>query len=200
LPHFPTLLSRRCGNLFLILLFFNVPSAAAAQQIVGQWTFDEGRGTVAHHSSGRSNEGEIVGANWTSGPAPGSAALAFHHQAGTYPPSSTLTYVRVKNNESLNPIKAFDIAARVYIDPSFSPMFAADILEKGDGYGCSYRLLITSYFQLEAVAGNEHSAQFDETDVRQVVFRESHLRRANIEELRGRKRRCQYGRSNEELE
>ncbi len=42
-------------------------------------------------------------------------------------------------------------------------MFAADIVEKGDGYGCSYGLLITNDFKLEAVAGNEHSALVSST-------------------------------------
>jgi len=165
-PRFPTLLSRSCVSpvSFLLLLFFvHVPSVAAAQQIVGQWKLNEGSGTVAHDSSGKGNVGEIVGANWTSGRASGNAALAFRDHAAEYPPSTALTYIRVKNNESLNPTKAFDIAAHVYIDPSFSPMFAADVLEKGDGYGCSYRLLITSDLKLEAVAGNEHSALVSST-------------------------------------
>ena len=163
LPRFPTLRSCRSGILLLFSVLFYAFSVARAQQIVGQWKFNEGSGTVAHDSSGKSNEGEIVGANWTSGPAPESSALAFRDQATAHPPSTALTFVRVKNNESLNPTKAFDITARVYIDPSFSPMFAADVLEKGDGYGCSYRLLITSDFKLEAVAGNEHSALVSST-------------------------------------
>jgi hypothetical protein len=161
LPRFSTLLSHKCVSFFLLLFFFS--SVARAQQVVGQWKLNEGSGTVVHDSSGRSNEGEIVGANWTSGPAPGSAALAFRDHATANPPSTAQTYVRVKSHESLNPTKAHDISARVYIDPSFSPVFAADVVEKGDGYGCSYRLLITSDFKLEAVAGNEHSALVSST-------------------------------------
>ncbi|MGD1082423.1 MAG: LamG-like jellyroll fold domain-containing protein [Candidatus Sulfotelmatobacter sp.] len=104
-----------------------------------------------------------MGAKWTNGPSPGGGALAFRDHANEYPPPAELSYVRVRNSDSLNPIKGFDIAANVYIDPSFSPMFAADIVEKGDGYGCSYRLLITNDFKLEAVAGNEHSALVSST-------------------------------------
>jgi len=95
---------------------------------------------------------------WTTGPSPGSGALGFRDYSTENPPTAEQSYVRVRSSDSLNPVKSFDIAANIYIDPSFSPVFAADILEKGDGYGCSYRLLITSDFKLEAVAGNEHSA------------------------------------------
>jgi hypothetical protein len=86
-----------------------------------------------------------------------------HLRHPTSAPSVFQANVRVRSSDSLNPIKGFDIAANVYIDPSFSPMFAADIVEKGDGYGCSYRLLITNDFKLEAVAGNEHSALVSST-------------------------------------
>ncbi len=147
----------------LLCFLFLSASVSSVQQIVGHWKFNEGSGSVAHDSSGRNNEGEIVGAKWTNGPSPGGGALAFRDHATEYPPSAERTYVRVRNSDSLNPIKGFDIAANVYIDPSFSPMFAADIVEKGDGYGCSYRLLITNDFKLEAVAGNEHSALVSST-------------------------------------
>ena len=141
----------------LFWLFLLLTPVCSAQQIVGQWKLNEGSGKVVHDSSGKKNEAEIVGAKWTSGPSPGSSALAFRDYAADNPPLAEQSYVRVKNSDSLNPIKGFTIGANVYIDPSFSPVFAADILEKGDGYGCSYRLLITPDFKLEAVAGNEHS-------------------------------------------
>ena len=164
LVRFPTLLARGFVSCFALLwLLLLSPSVSSAQQIVGNWKFNEGSGSVAHDSSGRNNEGEIAGAKWTSSPSPGGGALAFRDHATEYPPPADLSYVRVRNSDSLNPIKGFDIAANVYIDPSFSPVFAADILEKGDGYGCSYRLLITSDFKLEAVAGNEHSTLLSST-------------------------------------
>ncbi len=158
LVRFPALLVRGVFSLFsLFWLFLLLTSVSSAQQIVGQWKFSEGSGNVAHDSSGKKNDAEIVGAKWTGGPSPGSSALAFRDDAADNPPSAERSYVRVKNSDNLNPAKGFTIAANVYIDPSFSPVFAADILEKGDGYGCSYRLLITPDFKLEAVAGNEHS-------------------------------------------
>lgn len=152
--------------LFALALFFlfSVP-AATAQQIVGHWKFDEGSVNVAHDSSGKNNQGEIVGAKWTSGPSSGSAALAFRDHASESPSLREPSYVRVKNNESLNPTKGFEISANVFIDPSFSPSFAATIVDKGGGYGCSYRLLITSDFKLEAVAGNEHALLLSSTKV-----------------------------------
>jgi hypothetical protein len=164
LVRFPTLLARGLVSFFpLLWLLLLSTSVSSAQQIVGQWKFNDGSGSVAHDSSGRNNEAEIVGAKWTSGPSPGSGALAFRDYATENPPSAERSYVRVRNSDSLSPAKRFDVAANVYIDPSFSPVFAADILEKGDGYGCSYRLLITNDFKLEAVAGNEHSALVSST-------------------------------------
>lgn len=166
LVRFPRLLARGGDSLFPLFWFILLAtSASSAQQIVGQWKLNEGGGSVAHDSSGRKNEAEIVGAKWTSGPSQGSNALAFRDYAAADPPSAEESYVRVKNNDSLNPVKGFSISATVYMDPSFSPHFAADILQKGDGYGCSYRLLITSDFKLEAVAGNEHSILLSSTTV-----------------------------------
>lgn len=161
-----TLLARGGVSLFpLFCLILLSTSASSAQQIVGQWKLNEGSGSVAHDSSGRKNEAEIVGAKWTSGPSQGSNALAFRDYATANPPSVEESYVRVKSSDSLNPVKGFSISANVYIDPSFSPVFAADILQKGDGYGCSYRLFITPGFKLEAVAGNEHSVLLSSTKV-----------------------------------
>jgi hypothetical protein len=42
-------------------------TASADQLPVAWWTFDEGQGTVAHDSSGNSNDGTISGAQWTVG-------------------------------------------------------------------------------------------------------------------------------------
>jgi hypothetical protein len=161
---FPTLLARDAVSLLALLwLLLLSTSVSSAQQIVGQWKFNDGSGSVAHDSSGSNNNAEVVGAKWTSGPSPGSGALAFRDYVTANPPPTEQSHVRVRNSGSLNPSKGFDIAANVYIDPSFSPVSAADILEKGEGYGCSYRLLITSDFKLEAVAGNEHSTLLSST-------------------------------------
>jgi hypothetical protein len=164
LVRFPTMLARGVVSLVpLVWLLLFSPSLCSAQQIVGQWKFNESSGSVAHDSSGKNNDADIIGAKWTRGPSPGSGALAFSDYATENPPAAERSYLRVRNSGSLNPVKGFDIEVNVYIDPSFSPVFAADILEKGDGYGCSYRLLITSDFKLQAVAGNEHSALLSST-------------------------------------
>ncbi len=131
--------------------------------MVGQWNFNEGKGSVAHDSSGKKNDGEIVGAKWTSGFTTETSARAFRDYATANLPSTEQTYVLDKNSDTLNPVKGFSIAVNVYIDPSFLPVFAADILETGDGYGCSCRLPITPGFKLEAVAGNEHSVLLSST-------------------------------------
>ena len=154
---------QRVGVLTLGVPILAAVSAATAEQAVGHWKFNEGTGNVAHDSSGRNNDGEIVNAKWTSGPSPGSAALAFRDYATSNPPPAGPTYVRAKNRDGLNPTKGFDISANVYVDPSFSPQFAAAVVEKGEGYGCSYRLLMTSDLRVEAVAGNEHAILLSST-------------------------------------
>jgi hypothetical protein len=133
-------------------------ASVRAQQLVGHWAFDEGAGSTAHDSSGKDNVGEILGAKWTEGPSgKAGTALEFHDSSAEYPSSPKTTFIRIKNSDSLNPRKGFDLSATFSIDPAFTPTFAAVIVEKGEGYGCSYRLLLTEDFRFKAVAGNEHA-------------------------------------------
>ncbi|HEV2022590.1 MAG TPA: LamG-like jellyroll fold domain-containing protein [Terriglobales bacterium] len=147
---------RRLSGIVLVLCL----SAASvwAQQLVGHWAFDEGAGSTVHDSSGKGNVGEIVGAKWAAGPSgKAGTALEFHDSSAEYPSSPKTTLVRIKHNDSLNPHKGFDLSATLFIDPAFAPTFSAVIAQKGEGYGCSYRLLLTEDFRLKAVAGNEHA-------------------------------------------
>jgi len=43
------------------------PPSPPTLGLVGHWEFDEGRDLIAYDSSGRGNDGTIVGANWTTG-------------------------------------------------------------------------------------------------------------------------------------
>lgn len=129
--------------------------AAQAQQVVGYWKFDEGSGNIAHDSSGKENNGEIVNAQWTDGVS--GKALAFHdYSAGDPSHLPPPQYVRVKHNTSLELRTKFDVSAAINIDPQFTPMFAASIVQKGSGYGCSYRLLLGSDFKIKVAAGKGH--------------------------------------------
>lgn len=142
--------------LTVVIVLLSLSSTSLAQQLVGHWKFDEGSGNTAQDSSGKNNNGEIINAKWTDGKS--GKALAFVDYVTGYsnPDPKNASYVRVKHNDSLNPAKGFDISAVINIEPSFSPTFAATIVEKGGGYGCSYRLLLTKDFKVRAVAGNEH--------------------------------------------
>jgi len=140
-----------------IVLHSTALSVAMAQQLVANWKFDEGSGNVAQDSSGKNNSGEIVNARWVDGIS--GKALAFVDYSAEYPTpdAKKAAYVRVKSSNQLNPTKGFDISAAIYIEASFSPTFAASLLEKGDGYGCSYRLLVMGDLKVRAAAGNEHA-------------------------------------------
>ncbi len=138
---------------FLLLI---LPVAFGQEPTAGQWRFDEGEGNVAKDSSGKNNHGEIVGARWAAGRS--GKALAFKDYAADLNPNpKNATFVRVKHSEGLLPKKSFDIAASINIDGSFAPTFAAAIVQKGDGYGCAYRLLLLKDFRVRVAAGNEHS-------------------------------------------
>ena len=84
-------------------------------------------------------------------------ALAFRDYTADEPPSQPPPqYVRVKHSTTLEPKTKFEISASINIDPKFSPTFVAGILQKGTGYGCSYRLLLGSDLRVRVAAGKEH--------------------------------------------
>lgn len=144
------------GLAFIFFLLSTMPVALGQEQIAGHWRFDEGEGSTAKDSSGKNNHGEIVGARWAAGRS--GKALAFKdYAADPNPNPKNATFVRVKHNDGLVPKKSFDIAASINIDSSFAPTFAAAIVQKGDGYGCAYRLLLLKDFRVRVAAGNEHS-------------------------------------------
>jgi hypothetical protein len=137
------------------ILLFTSSLTAEAQQVVGYWKFDEGSGNIAHDTSGKENHGEIVNAQWTDGAS--GKALAFQdYSTGEPRHQPPPQYVRVKHNASLEPKTKFDVSATINIDPQFTPRFAAAIVQKGSGYGCSYRLLLEPDFNIKVAAGKEH--------------------------------------------
>jgi len=59
-----TKLTLVCFSLIIAGLMFSSPGYT---EIVGHWRFDEGEGDIAKDSSGKGNDGEIVGAVWADG-------------------------------------------------------------------------------------------------------------------------------------
>jgi outer membrane protein assembly factor BamB len=89
--------------------------------LVGYWSFDEGRGTTAHDTSGNLNDGTIYGANWTDGKF--GKALSF---------DGIDDYVAVPGSPSLNNISdAVTIAAWVKLEQV--PTEAYELISAG-GY------------------------------------------------------------------
>ena len=87
-------------------------------QVVGEWDFDEGSGTIAKDSSGNNNNGTIYGATWkcastdkNNTPSGNGCSLYFNND-----------YVQVSNSSSLNPKKitmeawVYPLAYRYYAD------------------------------------------------------------------------------------
>jgi hypothetical protein len=75
-------------------------------ELVGKWTFNEGSGTIAHDSSGKGNDGTLVGgATWVT--APGSSGIQFNGSTG---------YINFGHAASLNLGNAFTIEAWVKIE------------------------------------------------------------------------------------
>jgi len=141
------MMRRRLLPAALVLL-----ASVAMAADVGKWSFDDGEGTVAKDSSGNDRHGSITGASWvveTSG-----TALAFegpNYEGPARPPG---TFVRIAGSETLNPTKRVTVAARVF--PTFKPVAWGAIVEKGIGYGSSYRLLMLRSGKVRAAIGNEH--------------------------------------------
>ncbi len=149
----------------LFLGIFVFAQGAVAQQGAAYWKFDEGSGNVAHDSSGNHNDGTIVKAAWAEG---GSGkALAFHDYAAGYPAKagSESEYVLVKYSPGLTPHKSFDVSATINVDPGFEPGLAAGIVQKGSGYGCSFRVLLRSDLHIQATVGQEHNSVVSQSAV-----------------------------------
>ncbi len=122
----------------------------------GQWRFDAGQGGIATDSSGNHNDGEIVRAQWVACRA-GKCLRFRDYAADPNPDPKDATFVRIKHSPTLVPRKGFDISATLNIDPAFTPRFTAAIVQKGDGYGCAYRLLLLEDFRVRVAAGNGHA-------------------------------------------
>ncbi|MGA2184144.1 MAG: LamG domain-containing protein [Bryobacteraceae bacterium] len=146
-----------CGAVcVLTAITFGVRVPAAGQALSGYWKFD-GAGATVPDSSGNGNDATIVNARWTEGPS-GGKALAFWDYANDYPPTKTPTFVRVKHSDTLTPTKGFDISATVSVDAQTGSRWTGAVVQKGEGYGCSYRLLIGKDLKVQANAGNEHAS------------------------------------------
>ncbi len=124
---------------------------------VARWLFDEGSGPIAGDGGDGAANGKIFGAAWS--PGVSGKALAFEdYSAIDYlkPDVSKATRVVVPHLERLNPGGAFTL--RAMIQPARDPLFYGGIIEKGRGYGASYRLMVLRGLRVRVTLGSAQSA------------------------------------------
>jgi len=92
-----------CFSVFSLQVGF---AADKEKGLVGYWKFDESSGTTAKDSSGKGNDGEVVGAEWVKGKI--GNCLSFNGQDA---------YVEVAHNDELNPEK---VTVSAWIKPEAS--------------------------------------------------------------------------------
>ena len=130
---------------------------SVSSPIIARWLFDEGNGQVASDGVDGSTNGKIVKATWTDGRSGG--ALAFEdYSLRNYlkPDVKEATRVVVPHGDRLNPTGPFTLRTIIY--PTRDPLFYGGILEKGRGYGASYRLLLLRGLKVRATAGSAGTA------------------------------------------
>ncbi len=93
-------------------------SAGADASLVGLWHLDEGSGSIAADSSGRGNDGTMVGPTWVPGRI--GSALSFNGQSGR---------VEVVDNASLEPTAA--VSGSAWIERAGNPGFYRYLVAKG---------------------------------------------------------------------
>jgi hypothetical protein len=145
-------------TLALALLAILLPAALAARagaepKPIARWLFDEGSGLVAGDGLDGSANGAIERAVWAEGRT--GKALAFEDYSlldYVRPDVSKATRVVVAHREKLNPAGAFTLSATV--QPTRDPLFYGGIVEKGRGYGASYRLVLLRGLKVRLTLGS----------------------------------------------
>lgn len=144
------------GAIVLALSAAPAPAAAGPEGLIARWTFDEGKGDLAGDAAGPSTAGKIQKASWTEGKS--GSALSFEDWSlKNYlkPDVREATRVVVPHDGRLNPAGPF--TARAFVYPTLDPIYYGGILEKGRGYGASYRLLLLRGLKVRAVLGAGHA-------------------------------------------
>ena len=116
----------------------------------GIWLFDEGEGTTVQDSSGNANHGKTQNTKWVEGIEGRALYFYDYGQATLDDPKMTIqkaakmhAFVKIPHSDTLTPQKTVDISAAIYIDIDF-PQYFGTIVEKGQGYGAAYRLLLAT--------------------------------------------------------
>jgi hypothetical protein len=110
--------------------------------VLAHWPFDEGPGQTAKDAS-KGHHGTVRGAGRVKG-----------HEGGALRFSGQQTFVEVPHRPALNPAGPFEVSLWVSIEEP--PLGYATLIEKGAGYGCSFRLLLLKNGHIRAALGNKH--------------------------------------------
>jgi hypothetical protein len=151
------LLSTVAGAALLLLAAQASSMAQEEVKTLGRWLFDEGKGAVAGDGMDGTSAGRIVRATWGDGRS--SPALVFEdYSLEDYlkPDVARATRVVVPHQDRLNPKGPFTLRAVIY--PTRDPLYYGGIMEKGRGYGASYRLMLLRGLKVRGAIGPSHAA------------------------------------------
>jgi len=128
-------------------------TAAAEPALISRWSFDgaaPGENSVVGAPSGQVERAPQVEGH-------DGKALAFEDWSmKNYlkPDPKLATRVMIVHDPRLNPSFPFKVKAWVY--PTADPIYYGGIVEKGRGFGASYRLLLLRGLRVEASLGGKH--------------------------------------------
>ncbi len=139
-----------------LLLLLSGPVAAIGEEptVVSRWRFE------AANPSANEVEGAPAARIEGAQPAEGKqgAALAFADwSVADYlkPDPAAATRVVVPDAAPINPALPFRVTA--WIHPTADPVYYGGIVEKGDGFGASYRLVLLRGMRISASLGGSHA-------------------------------------------
>ena len=139
-------------NLLVPALVAAFTCTAAAAATIAELNFDEGDGTSTANQAPDGPGTSITGATWADGEDGKALEFKGPDYSGPYRPPGT--FVTLNDSAGLNPNGKVTVAVSVY--PTFNPVAWGGIVEKGVGYGSSFRLLMLRNGKVRAAVGNEH--------------------------------------------
>ncbi len=132
-------------------MLLSLVSAPAEPRLLSRWSFEQDGANSVDGAPAARLEG-VTGTEGHQG-----RGLAFEDWSiKNYlkPDPGQATRVTVPHDERLNPKAPFRVSAWIY--PTADPVYYGGILEKGLGFGASYRLLLLRGLKVQASVGRQH--------------------------------------------
>ena len=151
-PTFHPILSAAMMAVIAASIFAGSSHAQTGGAVIARWSFDEGQGSEAGDGMDGATKGKIFKATWAKGRSGG--ALAFEdYSLKNYlrPDVKEATRVVIPHHSRLNITKPFTLEADIF--PTKDPLYYGGIVEKGDGYGSTFRLLMIRGRKIRAAYG-----------------------------------------------